>query len=725
MRRRPAWIGLSLALLVLGGAFGLELDTMHRTIEATERARLIHQTRTIERNLSRRLKSIDSALESLRAELIRQRAEKPDSALIKQRLEIMVATLTGVRTLAIVNADGDVIGSNNESLVGVNFRDQERYKTIRGHADPALLYVSPPFRTTLGIWTVSVGRLLPDSQGKFDGYVLAILDPEYFDDLLSPVLYAPDVRSGLVHGDGRMVFRIPDREHLIGKDLSSIADSAFIQHMKSGQADSVTGPIKAISGEERIVAYQTIWPLSVPADKPLLAFASRDISAIYAPWRVQFGERLLLFTLIAGAAILGLFSYQRRSLAIEKLVEARERDRQRAEREIRESADNLQLAVDSAHLGIWNWHIAANQMKWSDNCLKHFGLPTGAEVNYDKWVAMLHPEDRLRVETYLQNCLKARSDYRIDYRILWPDGSEHWIYAVGRPSFLPDGSIERMAGVVIDITERKATEARLAEHADQVEQLNELLEKRAEDAETAKRAKDAFLRAISHELRTPLHQIMGGTDILTRGARDAKQEKWLGVIRSSSSHLLHLIDEILKVANSGSTTLKLEVTEFSPESAMVQVLLMLKHRAEDKGLVLALKGIDDLPDRVRGDQTRLTQALFNYVDNGIKFTSSGSVTLSAQVDSCDDREITLRFNVADTGIGIATEQQKKLFTPFTQLDASVSRSYGGLGIGLSNAQELAKLMGGDVGVESQPGGGSVFWLTVRVQRVSTDMFGFL
>ena len=384
-------------------------------------------------------------------------------------------------------------------------------------------------------------------------------------------------------------------------------------------------------------------------------------------------------------------------------------ERRAAEQQAKAHAEKLRLAIDAAHLGVWEWRAGEKEVTWSDTCLSHFGQPPGTRVTFAEWRALVHPEDWPRIEAAIAESVAKRCDYSEDYRVTWPDGTEHWIRAIGRPFYDETGRAERMAGVIQEVTARK-------HHALQIELLNRQLARRALDAETANRAKEAFLRAVSHELRTPLNHIMGGLDILLRSQPDAKQEKWLTTVKASSKDLLGLINSILDATYLAAGQAELESVPFSPATVMQEVCLMLAPRAEAKGLDLTVKPNPELPDEVRGDPARLAQALYNYVDNGIKFTERGSVTLWTQTVLSDDRKgILIQFAVSDTGIGVDARQRENLFSSFTQGDGSTTRKYGGLGIGLANTQSLAKLMGGEVGMDSDPGRGSTFWFTARLK----------
>ena len=709
MKRAAPWLPLCAALSVIAALLGAHAYRSHQDIEKLERERLVHQVDIIERNLSRQLQTTSNALESVRADLP-QLLQLP--AAPNPRLRVAMDSSLGVRTFSVIGRTGEVIASSRAELLGQDFHDSARFQVIRAANDPALLHVSAPFRTPLGYWSITLARSIRDEQGDFAGCIMALIDPDYFADLVGSTVYAPDMRAGLTHGQGQVIFRVPDAEGITGKDLSQSQETPFSRHLQSGEALSVATYGTTPSGHERMVATRTVRPRSAQADQPIIAVASRETASIFAAWREDSLKSALLFALLAGISVLGLYSYQRRQAAFERLRASAEREHEAAAQTIRQTADRLQLATEGAAVGVWHWDLRSGKVEWSDICKRQFGLPVDQEVTFEQFLGALHPDDRERVAALLRRSQEILEDYRTEYRVVHRDGSEHWLAAMGRYYLDDDGQTIGMGGVTLDISERKQAEAKLEESRRRVETLNRQLEKRALDAETARRAKDAFLRAVSHELRTPLNHIMGGTDILLRGQTDARQEKWLRTIRQSADELLQLVQQVLLAAEKGGAVVELEAVEFRPRIVLDEVRQALLQRAEAKGLSLAVSPAGDLPESLLGDPTRLTQALYNYVENGIKFSEQGTITLAAQTLTRNEQGVVVRFVVTDTGIGITPEVREKLFTDFAQGDSAMTRKYGGLGIGLSNTRELARLMGGEAGVDSLAGG-SAFWFTAR------------
>ena len=268
-----------------------------------------------------------------------------------------------------------------------------------------------------------------------------------------------------------------------------------------------------------------------------------------------------------------------------------------------------------------------------------------------------------------------------------------------------------------DISGRKQTQAELENYRHHLEELvatrTAALALAKDAAEAANIAKSVFVANMSHEIRTPMNAIIGLTHLLRRSQLTAVQAERLSKIDAAANHLLAIINEILDLSKIESGKLELEETNFALVTILDHVRSLISDQARAKGLAIEIDA-KEVPPWLRGDPTRLRQALFNFAGNAIKFTERGSITLRAVLLHESDDTILVRFEVADTGIGIAPEQMSHLFHAFEQADASTTRKYGGTGLGLVITQRLAKLMGGEVGADSTPGQGSTFWFTARL-----------
>ncbi len=236
-------------------------------------------------------------------------------------------------------------------------------------------------------------------------------------------------------------------------------------------------------------------------------------------------------------------------------------------------------------------------------------------------------------------------------------------------------------------------------------------------AEAANRAKSSFLANMSHELRTPMNAILGMTGLALREAREPKLVERLKTIDKSSRHLLNVLNDILDISKIEADRLVLDATPFTLAGVINTVRSLINGKAQEKQLGLRIKLPSGLPmQTLKGDPLRLEQILINLYSNAIKFTESGTLTLRVDVAEEEGTDLTLRFELEDTGIGIAPEDQRRLFSAFEQADNSMTRKYGGTGLGLAISKRLVNLMGGSIGVESTPGQGSTFWFTVRLEK---------
>ncbi len=299
------------------------------------------------------------------------------------------------------------------------------------------------------------------------------------------------------------------------------------------------------------------------------------------------------------------------------------------------------------------------------------------------------------------------------------DGSERIDFAVVAPLRADDGRITRAVVILEDITDRKRLGAELDRHRYRLQELVESrtveLEQARAQAEQANRAKSAFLANMSHEIRTPLNAVIGLTFLLRQENPTTAQRQRLEKIDDAAQHLLSIISDVLDLSKIEAGRFELEETSFSLAALLDQVRSVVAEQARAKGLQLQVDA--DLRTMwLRGDATRLRQALLNYVTNAIKFTQHGTVSIAARVLASGPDDVQLRFEVRDTGIGIAPERLAVLFQPFTQADPSTNRRFGGTGLGLAITRQLATLMGGTVGADSVPAGGSTFWFTARLRR---------
>jgi two-component system sensor histidine kinase/response regulator len=480
------WLLLATALLLLGTVIGSSLYSQRQSIDARERERLGTQAIVVEENLASQLLVTSRVLDSFRLDL--PDLTKPDDrgAMLARRLQAMSNAMPGVRTIVIMNAAGTAVASNRAELVGRDFSDGERFQVVRRDGNPAMLYVSPPFRTPLGVYAVSAAKMLSDDHGGFAGVILAILDPDYFRTLLSSILYADDMRSSLIHSDGKVVFRVPDPQGIVGIDLVAKSSAIFNEHIRSGQPVNVYAGITAATGEDRLTVLRTIRPVDVTMDKSLVIAVSREVPALFAAWRRDALAQIGLFCLLSLVAALGLYFQQQRRGAYERLVASREDERKRAEQTLREQARLLADSQAMAHIG--SWQVDAGKVTWSEEACRLHGLPPASSDPwpFEQWLEALHPDDRRLMQDWFAACLSGDRMPGLEMRTCPQRGDIRWLLVFGGLEDQPDGQPLRTIGTVQDITERKRAEGeihRLAQLYAALSQCNQAIVHSASEEE--------------------------------------------------------------------------------------------------------------------------------------------------------------------------------------------------------------------------------------------------
>jgi PAS domain S-box-containing protein len=302
---------------------------------------------------------------------------------------------------------------------------------------------------------------------------------------------------------------------------------------------------------------------------------------------------------------------------------------------------------------------------------------------------LIHAADRVRVSEAIESALREDRPWLVEYRLLHADGSTRWLWENGTAVRDDDGNLAWLDGVILDISERRMMEEALRDAKD--------------NAEQAAAARATFVANMSHEIRTPMNAILGFTDVLLDGELAPNQRRHLDTVRNAGRSLLRLLNEILDTAKLEKGAVELEINDFNLLSLIDELSSTLAANARAKGLHVDIHYDPALPTNLRGDELRIRQVLTNLLDNAIKFTAAGSVVLRAEAQGDQ-----LHFSVKDTGIGIAPERLDAIFDPFTQADASMTRRFGGTGLGTTISKQLVELMGGKIWAESTVGEGTTF-----------------
>ncbi len=370
---------------------------------------------------------------------------------------------------------------------------------------------------------------------------------------------------------------------------------------------------------------------------------------------------------------------------------------------VAQGEERYALAVRGSNDGIWDWDVRTNELFWSERFKEILGITDPAFVpSYSQFKARLHPDDRDYVVAKLEDHTKNRTPYDTQFRMRTDSGNYVWLRARGLSVWNEKGRATRMTGSVSDITAQKRIEEELRMSRDEANRANQ--------------AKSEFLSHMSHELRTPLNSIIGLNRLMYEEKNiGAEQRSMARVAYRSASSLLSIVDDILDLSKVESGQFELEKVSFSLPDVINGVIDTMAPLARGKGLAFSCNAPQqaDIPF-VTGDPSRLSRIMINLIDNAIKYTERGSVTVEADCPSDDEGHVMLRFDVTDTGIGIPEDKQDVIFEKFEQADSSITRRFGGTGLGLSITRELVNKMQGRMGLDSEEGIGSHFWFMVEL-----------
>ncbi len=390
---------------------------------------------------------------------------------------------------------------------------------------------------------------------------------------------------------------------------------------------------------------------------------------------------------------------------LRRLADARRHKRDVAQ--IEQSEQRLDMALQSGALGLWDWNLSLGTVINNDVWLQILGyskqqMEQAFGHGLERWTCLVHPDDYEPVMALLKAHLNDEvGEYRAEYRMRNKDGQWLWVLDIGKVMQRDtNGEPTRVTGVLQDISERKAVET-------QIQQSRR-------DAELATQAKSEFLDSMSHEIRTPLNAIIGMAHLALDLPLERVQRDYIEKIDRAAKHLVGTINSVLDLSKIEAGKLSMEQVGFDLRELVDDVLLLVRQRAEEKALRLYLDIPASLPGRYVGDPLRLAQVLTNLVDNSIKFTETGHVCIGVCLVRQWGDKARLCFSVTDTGVGLSDEQQTRLFNAFVQADLSISRRYGGSGLGLTISKKIVQMMQGDIEVRSTPGQGAVFKFSVQL-----------
>jgi signal transduction histidine kinase/DNA-binding response OmpR family regulator len=616
----------------------------------------------LEENMSRSATVLDTALLSARAIYLHDK----DGFKIGPWLRDQGGLMGIAVQMAIADPSGTVVTTSGDNgPPPANIADREHFRVHVNASEDRLFISVPVIGRTTGRLSIQFTRRIVDPDGSFAGIVVVSFDPFVINEFRN----GAQLNGGftvLVGDDGIIRVAQPDVAS-IGKPF---ADAGILQKIRAaGDRPLVFGS----DADGAIVSYRTIagHKLFVAA-----GFAESAVFALYDRERqivLLAGSILSLTVLLVGAIML------RQRWKLTRFHEA------------------LLLTMDNISQGILMVDRRRRMPVVNRRVAELLGLPVELASPGGDFDAL--------VEWQRQRGMPAAvGDGAIDSNAAFYErpGANGTVLEV-RTSLLPDGSAVR---TFTDVTERKRIEHEMADARDA--------------AQAGVRARTEFLAVMSHEIRTPMNGIIGAAGLLQDMRLDAEQRDFVRVIRESSDHLASLIQDILDFSRLDGGRLELEEVAFEPRALLRSTIAMLDGQARARGLILTTEIAEDLPARVVGDPARLRQILVNLIDNAIKFTQVGGITVVVRVLASDPQTATLSIAVTDSGIGIDADSQQKLFSGFTQVDGSISRRVGGAGLGLAICRHLITLMGGTIAVDSTPGQGSTFRFDIHLRRVPAE-----
>ncbi|WP_205737889.1 response regulator [Granulosicoccus antarcticus] len=430
--------------------------------------------------------------------------------------------------------------------------------------------------------------------------------------------------------------------------------------------------------------------------------ASSDGDSIHCQHRLQFSDGSLRWVEVRMQFYFKNVHGSRQPY--KSILAARDITEQKsADGRLLESENRFRNMIDDLPNLIWV-HDVKGQLQTVNRTFREF---FGAELtcaNGQDWRELIHPDDVDEYTREFDVCVRERRVFRAQARVRNAEGQWRWLESVGLPRLSDTGEFLGFAGSSGDVTKQH--------------EFENSLRKARRAAEVANESKSAFIANMSHEIRTPMSAVLGYTELLGMEEKDPEKLEFLSIIRRNGHFLLDIINDILDLSKVEAGKLDIDNTSFAVQDIVTDVLSMMKARASEKNLSFNVEYRTDIPATINSDPRRLQQILVNLIGNAVKFTEEGGVQLLVTYGQEDGSR--LHFSVVDSGIGMSSEIQTRLFTPFSQGDDSVSRLFGGTGLGLAISQRLARLLGGEIVVDSETGRGSCFSFTIAVGDVSAQ-----
>jgi two-component system sensor histidine kinase/response regulator len=597
------------------------------------------------------------------------------------------------KTVRELRLTADLIGTNaSAALAFDDARNGEKLLQAlrtRPHIRCAVLYQTEDHFFASYLRDDLNGKYLfpiqPPGEVDWTAEKLTVVRPIILNDrVLGKILVESDLQE--LHG----------RTVLYAKVTAAIAAGALltVYFLTVLLGRGVTGPMQRLAQIARNVAEKSDYSLRAP---PLPGRELGQLSADFNHMLDEISKR-------DAALVEARNQLEERVAERTRELQIEIGERERIEIALRQSEQMFRTLSATAPVGIAKLDSQGKLTYVNQAWIEMTGLSFEASLR-DGWRMAIHPDDLERIERTRNAAIAQGQDYSMSYRFVSSRGLL-WVDTSARGIRTKDGKQLGYVVVTQDVTERQIAAENM---------------RRAKDAaEAANRAKSEFLANMSHEIRTPMNGIIGMTELTLDTNLDAEQRSYLGMVKASADALLGIINDILDFSKIEAGRLELESAVFSLPACIEEALWPLALRAHEKGLELSWSVDAGVPEYLKGDTARLRQVLINLSGNAVKFTKQGRVSIRAERLPSLQAMVILRVTVADTGIGIPPEKHREIFEAFSQVDASTTREFGGTGLGLSISARLARLMGGEISVESEPNKGTQFHFTAKFGVVADE-----
>ncbi len=684
--RNMLFTGLAFANLVVFVLSGYALYQARQQYTLRAQAATQNVASALNQSVSNSVEKVDLAMRTVVDELERQLAGKGiDEQATNEFLARHLQRLPEVEAFRVADADGFVIlGKGVNRQARVSWADRDYFMYLQAHADGSLQISQPRMGRVAQKYIIGFARRYNYPDGRFAGVVSAPIAVEHFSNLLSRFDLGPKGILVLRYADLGLIARFPPlpADNLLGQVGHAGVSKELRELVESGVRSATYYLGNSPDGLERINSYQRL------ENAPMLTLAGMASEDYLADWQAELNKTaalvlgFLLLSGVLGAVLLRLLKQSEKS-------ELRLRESENRLRTIIANEPECIKIID-AEGKLLEMNPAGLAMIEADSMEQVFGLSV---------LDVIAPEYRKIFDDMHQRVI-AGEPMLCEFEVQGLKGGRRLLETHAVP-MVDNGVVVHLA-VTRDISERRAYE-------------NALKQAKAE-ADAANLAKSAFLATMSHEIRTPMNGILGMAQLLLLPGLDEQERiEYARTVHNSGQTLLRLLNDILDLSKVEAGKLELSLAAFSPRQIVDETIALFAEHAYTKGLVIKASWLGPDSQRYLGDAVRLRQMVTNLVSNAIKFTAQGFVRLEVTEIEREDNCALLEFAVSDSGIGIPADKLDLLFKPFSQIDSSMTREYGGSGLGLSIISSLAKLMGGTVGVESAVGKGSRFWFRVRAE----------